>query len=338
MLYKRNKVFICVLIAIVTFFNSFCIGCVKSNLPPIKQPVVYKDFSVNYIDVGQGDCIFIRLPDGKNLLIDTGLNDEYLENSKYVINFLNRYSVKKIDYFILTHPDLDHVGNAQEIINTFSIGTIYLPIISNKLIDNFIEFKKILQLVNEKHINSVTSDYSLSIVGENYKLAFLSPAPLGISGSSYAELESSIYPTDRQINDLSPIIYLECFDKRFIFTGDATNTQERIVINNYNIGVYDHYFKNKGIEVDLEEVDYLKVSHHGADGATCSEFLSLLKPKNFIISVGKDNFYGHPRSEVLERILEVCPQSKLYRTDEAGTITVHKNNKNEIVVSTTKQN
>lgn len=338
MFYKRSKLAVTILNTISILLFIFCGGCLKADLPPLKQIIVYKDFSVNYIDVGQGDCIFIRLPDGKNLLIDSGVNDEYLENSKYIINILKKYSVEKIDYFILTHPDLDHIGNAKDIINSFNIGTIYLPIISNQLISGFPQYKIILDLVQQKQIHSVTSDYSCTIVGENYALAFLSPLPLGVVESSYIELESSVFPTDRQVNDLSPIIYFECFGKRFVFTGDASSSQEKIVIENYNTGLYVSLFRNDKINVNLENIDYLKVSHHGADGATSQDFIELLQPKNFIISVGKENFYGHPRSEVIERILETCLESLLYRTDQVGTITVHKNGKNQIVVSTTKQN
>ena len=336
MFYQRRKVALCFINLVAILMSIFCIGCLKIDLPPIKQLEVHQDFSVNYIDVGQGDCIFIRLPDGKNLLIDCGVNDVQNENSDYIINVLNQYSVTTIDYFILTHPDLDHIGNAKDIINNFAIGKLYTPFISNTLLNSFQDFQQVLDLVEQKQIERIISDYTRFILGDNYTLAFLSPASIGHQDSSYAQLESSVYPTDRQINDLSPIIYFECFEKRFVFTGDASSTQEQIVINNYEVGAYDALFKDYEITINIEEIDYLKVSHHGADDATCQDFLSLLKPKNFIVSVGKENFYGHPRSEVLERILTVCPESKLYRTDEVGTITIYKNNFNQMVISTTK--
>ena len=336
MFYERNKVYVFVICIITLILSIFNVGCASDNLPPIKEGEVYKDFSVNYLDVGQGDCIFIRLPDGKNFLIDSGLNDENSENSKFIINFLKRYSVSKIDYFVLTHPDLDHIGNAKDIINNFSIGTIYLPIISQKLMSNFEHYKMLLDLIEQKQINSVISDYFCAIKGEEYAIAFLSPATKGLNDSSYSELDNTLNPTDRQINDLSPIIYFECFDNRFVFTGDASNIQERIVLKNYDVGLYDWFSTTYGIDINLEDIDYLKVSHHGADGATCEEFISLLNPKNFIFSVGKENFYGHPKTEVIERILGFCPNSLMYRTDQVGTISVHKDKQNKIVVSTTK--
>ncbi len=338
MFYKRRKIAISFMVVIAILLSLFCVGCRKDDLPPIKQVNVYEDFSVNFIDVGQGDCIFIRLSDGKNLLIDSGLNDTYSENIKYIKSILKAYSVNKIDYFVLTHPDLDHIGNANEIINKYSVGTIYLPVISSALMENFEHFKTLLDLVEEKQINKVVSDYTCYIKGEDYAFAFLTPIPKGIPDSSYSVLENTTDPTDTQINDLSPIIYFECLGKRFVFTGDASNSQEKIVVTNDKLNLYDSIFSFYGINVNLQEIDYFKVSHHGADNATSEQFLELLKPKNFIISVGKENFYGHPRSETLERILTICPQSSLYRTDEVGTITVHKNKENKIVLSTTKQN
>ncbi len=186
MFYKRSKSFISIINALVIFLCSLCIGCANDDLPPLQEPEVYEDFSVNYIDVGQGDCIFIRLPDGKNLLIDSGLNDVQLENSNYIISILNQYSVTNVDYFILTHPDIDHIGNANDIINNFNVGTVYLPIISNSLIDEFPQYKSTLDLLEQKQIQSVTSDYTCIINGEDYVLAFLSPRPLGVEGSSYS--------------------------------------------------------------------------------------------------------------------------------------------------------
>ena len=85
--------------------------------------------------------------------------------------------------------------------------------------------------------------------------------------------------------------------------------------------------------MNLENVDFLKVSHHGAVDASCNEFLSLLNPTNAIISVGNENFYGHPASETLERLNLLCPNHNLYRTDMLGTITVYKENAELKIIS-----
>lgn len=325
MLYKRkiiSKLILISFIFILLFNGSAC----KSDIPPLNKIKVHSDFSVNFLDVGQGDCIFIRLPDRKNMLIDCGINDYYGENIKYIKSLLKAYNVSKIDYFVLTHPDVDHIGNAYDIINTISIGKMYLPYIHKAIMQNFNEFLNVLNLIEQKQIDYEISDITKSIVGNNYFFAFLSPLELTNSKSSYNTILQNQIPTDKDINNLSPIIYFECFSQRFIFTGDAGIDQERLVINNYQAGVYDLYHKNTGISVNLENIEYLKVSHHGSVDASSYNFLNLLNPSNAIISVGNENFYGHPASETLLRLSETCPSHNLFRTDMLGTITVYREN------------
>ena len=88
----------------------------------------------------------------------------------------------------------------------------------------------------------------------------------------------------------------------------------------YQNGLYNTIYNN--LSINLENVDYLKLSHHGSDDSSCEEFLTLLKPKNVIISVGANNSYGHPTSETLQLLDEVVKDYNLYRTDRNGNILV----------------
>ncbi len=318
--YKRKSIVSILLILIYVCLSTVnFVGC-KQLIPPIKDIEVHKDFSVNFLDVGQGDCIFIRLPDGKNMLIDCGEKDKYNENSKYIKNYLNEYDVNKIDYFVLTHPDLDHIGNAIDIINNFSIGKMFIPKIHQALMQSFQSFEEILRLIEQKQIEFEYSILPTQIVEKDYHFAFLSPQ--NDSRNSYNNLAQNLVPTSGDINNLSPIIYFSCFNKRFIFTGDAEKQEEQYVVQNYLSKIYDTYYRD--FKVDLIDVDYLKLSHHGSEDASCNDFLSLLKPKNVIISVGNDNYYGHPSSETLLRLQNICIEYNLYRTDRLGSICVYK--------------
>ena len=280
--------------------------------------------------MGQGDAIFIRLPDGKNMLIDCGDKDADGENAEYIIEYLNKYSVDNIDYLILTHPDSDHVGNADEILGRFDVGTAFIPFITDEMQTLFPEFSSAKEKLEEKEVLIVNPDCFQYLKGENYFFAFLSPTPRSFPDSSYSELASSSVPTATQINNLSPITYLECFGKRFVFTGDAESAEESKVVSNYKSGFYGLAYQTAGYSINLENVDCLKISHHGASDASSKEFLQLLNTKNAVISVG-DNFYGHPSSETLIKLEEVNADYSLFRTDVDGTISARLNGQSLVI-------
>ena len=151
--------------------------------------------------------------------------------------------------------------------------------------------------------------------GDDYQIAFLSPLDGGAIPNGT--------PTSSEINNLSSVIYLEYKSVRFLFTGDVGAEIEKEIVEEYTIGLFDVAFLEFGIKVNLENLDFLKVSHHGARDATCAEFVNLLCPKNAVISVSGDNNFGHPNTAVLARIFEANKDCMLYRTDVKGTITVH---------------
>ena len=101
-------------------------------------------------------------------------------------------------------------------------------------------------------------------------------------------------------NDNSNVIYTELNGYKFMFMGDASVTTEKEILNKYN----------------LHDIDVLKVGHHGSRTSSSKEFINEINPKNSIISVGKNNRYGHPNKEVLDSLND----SKIYRTDKDGSI------------------
>ena len=116
-------------------------------------------------------------------------------------------------------------------------------------------------------------------------------------------------------NDNSNVIYTELNGYKFMFMGDAGATTEKEIMNKYN----------------LPNIDVLKVGHHGSKTSSCESFINEMNPKYSIISVGKTNRYGHPNKEVLNNL----ENSKIYRTDEDGSIMFNiKNNKLKIETCT----
>lgn len=320
-----------ILANLLTLIMVLCLlsGC-NDALPPGNQIDAHLEFSVSFINVGQGDCIFIKLPDGKNAIIDCGINQG--SNLEVIQNYLDACSVARIDYFVLTHPDLDHIGNAYSLISEYRVGELLVPYLHINQLNNFNEFADVLDLAQQKSILTKEFDSYTYIQGQDYVFAFLSPLPLGVEGSSYNNVVDESVLTESAINNLSPIIYFECFNKRFIFTGDAGYSQEDIVVQTYNNGGYEQFFGKKGINVNLENVDCLKISHHGSADATSEQFLGLLQPKSAIISVAGQNFYGHPASQTLERLITICPNCVLYRTDRDGTICFYKDKDGNLAI------
>ena len=133
---------------------------------------------------------------------------------------------------------------------------------------------------------------------------------LNIDNNKLYFLQTKEYDNE---NDNSNVIYTELSGYNFMFMGDASSTTEKEIIDKYN----------------LPDVDVLKVGHHGSRTSSSIEFINEINPEYSIISVGKNNRYGHPNKEVLDALEE----SKIYRTDQNGSI-MFKINNNKLKIET----
>lgn len=297
-----QKITSTILVAIVLVCPFACASLPSDSKEPF--------FSVNYIDVGNGDCILVTFPDGKNMLIDTG--EENVANQKRISNTFKNYSVTHLDYLLLTHTDVDHIGNALYILQNYSVTTAYIPYVKHA--ELFYQFNLVEQKLLEKDIEVVYFDSNLSIESD-YKLYFLSPIPTSCLDSPYNDFNATSCPSEQLINDISAVVYLEYKGIRFLFTGDISYRVERDVVDNYKCGIYS---KN----VKLENIDYLKVAHHGSSDSSSLDFLSLVCPINAVISVGASNNYSHPSTATLERLLECNSKVNILRTDVCGDVSI----------------
>ncbi|NWN98732.1 MAG: DNA internalization-related competence protein ComEC/Rec2, partial [Bacillus sp. (in: Bacteria)] len=250
---------------------------------------------VTFIDVGQGDSILIRLPFNQgNYLIDTGgkvtfpLEDWQERRTNFdpgediVVPFLKSRGISKIDKLILTHGDSDHTGSALAILENFRIGQV--------LVGDTREKKEIeLNIINEAKkrgipITKVSAGMQWEEAG--HKFFIIAPEKAAVSS-----------------NDASICIYSKLGGQSWLFTGDLEEIGEREVIEQF----------------PQLEVDVLKVGHHGSKTSTTELFLSKIKPEFGVISAGRDNRYGHPHQEVLERLN--AHKVMIYRTDIHGAVT-----------------
>ena len=280
---------------------------------------VYDGFSVNYLDVGEGDAIFINFGDGKTMLIDCGEENDL--NLKTIKRYLDTYAKDGLDYFVLTHPDSDHVGNAADILTDYKVETAYIPYLLQP--ETFSPYYNAYSLLIEKETTVVYSAVGKMVYGDDYYLIMLSPNAKNTTDSAYDKVNSSAEPSADDINNVSPIIYLDYKGVRFIFTGDAGFSQEKVALDNVDNGLIDRYLRNKQkAPVNLTDIDFLKVSHHGSADASGDEFLQRITPQNAVISVSGINGYGFPKQATLSRIKDANANCNLYLTSVHGTVSV----------------
>lgn len=218
---------------------------------------------IHFIDVGQGDSIFIKLPNEENMLIDAGNNGD----GDLVVEYLKTRGLDRVDYLIGTHPHEDHIGGLDSVIKNFNIGQVYMPGVSHTTRT----FEDVLLAVKEKGLKINTAKAGVSIIeNERLKIHFISPVK-----DNYGEL-----------NHWSAVVKIQYGHNSFLFTGDAEkNNEEEMLTTPGRLNA-----------------DLIKIGHHGSESSTTEAFLEDLKPLYGVITVGADNRYGHPSNSVLNRL------------------------------------
>lgn len=249
-------------------------------------------FKVVFLDVGQGDAILIE--QGNNqVLIDGG------KDGKLLLEKLGKYVPfwdRNIEMMVATHPDQDHIGGLVDVLKSYNVRNV---LETNAQSDSQI-YKKLEDEIAAKGAQKIEAKKDVSI-----------RFPGGAVVEVLFPLDSLPEAVDNASNDHSVVLKLTYGENTFLFTGDLPTTVEnKILSENINL-----------------RADILKVAHHGSKYATSNEFLEAVKPIDAIISVGKNNSYGHPNPEVLQRLLEY--KANILRTDEMGDISYQCQNLND---------
>ncbi|MFN3633734.1 MULTISPECIES: ComEC/Rec2 family competence protein [Exiguobacterium] len=247
---------------------------------PYGEASAAASIKVHYIDVGQGDAIYIKMPSGEDVIIDGGNKGK----GDAIVAYLKKQKVDDIEVLISTHPDADHIGGLDEILDAYRVENVYAP----KVKHTTQAYKDFLQAVKRegKTIKTAQAGVKLPIKGVSAK--FVGPV------KSYSNSD---------LNNWSAVLHVTYKKNTFLFTGDAEHVSEK-----------DMMAKKQTLRADV-----LKVGHHGAKTSTSSTFLNTVKPKHAVISVGKNN-YGHPTSEVVTNLKR--QKANTLRTDKNGTIII----------------
>lgn len=185
---------------------------------------------VHYLDVGQGDSIFIELPNNETMLIDAA--ESY--QSENIINYLKNLNYQKIDYVIGTHPHTDHIGGLKDIINTFEIGKIYMP----KVGSTTKTYESLLMAIKDKNLKINTAKAGTSIIDTDaLKINILAP-----NNSIYTEL-----------NNYSVVTKITYGTTKFLFMGDAEKLSENEIKENVTADVIKigHHGSNTSSSIDF---------------------------------------------------------------------------------------
>lgn len=237
--------------------------------------------TVAFLDVGQGDAIFIETPDDVQMLIDGGVNNSVLR----VLAEEMAIGDRDLDVVLATHPDKDHIGGLVDVLQRYDVANI-------------------IKTNNESETGTGEA-FDLALENENAKIYFAKAGQQLALGASTSIL---IFSPNGDVRDLesntsSIVAKLKYGDIEFMLMGDAP-----ISIEEYLVKTYGN---------DLES-EVLKLGHHGSKTSSGENFLDTVKPEYGIVSAGKDNTYGHPHSEVVDNLQK--RDINMLNTADSGTI------------------
>lgn len=247
------------------------------------------EFSVHFIDVGQGDCTLVLCGE-KALLIDAGENGHETE----VLNYLRSMKIDKLDYIVATHQHSDHIGGIPEVLEEYEADNIIMPRLTKA----------------QTPTNSTYTAFLKALQNTDAKIISAKPGLKYTLGDAEFEILGPVTDDCEDINSMSAVTKITYGQNTFLVTGDAERDEELEIIEN-------------GSNLDC---DVLKAGHHGSSTSSCKDFLDAVTPEICVISCGANNDYGHPHEKAVNSILKHTDE--IYRTDICGSIVMTSDGEN----------
>lgn len=260
---------------LLSFFGSYSYAQTGKVLP--RRELLSGTASFHFIDVGQGDATLILTGDAA-VLIDAGTG----ESAGALTAYLKTY-VGRLDYLILTHPHDDHVGGADEVLESVPVGRVLMPLVEHNGYT-----QRLMEMTTELGIPVFDAK-----LGGQYTAGDITCTLLGPVHKNYENL-----------NDLSAVVRVDIGGVSLLVSGDAEQTAELEVL--------------AANDPALLDCDIYQVGHHGSSTSTSLEFYTAVSPDHCVISCGEGNSYGHPHTTVLQ--LLTLSGAEVYRTDLEGTV------------------
>lgn len=275
--------------------------------PPLKN-------SVTFLDVGQGDCIVVRTSSGQNYLFDCGSTGRSGVGKYVLLPYLKYHGIRKIDALFLSHPDADHVNGALELFelgkeNNITVRQLVLPAIEEK--------------ARQEQLGTLVSAAEAASFDRPVRITYLSAGEgWECPGAGFTCLHPDKNESGENVN-----AYSECFLVEFRENGWFGNHGGQTPESGWTVlltgdveGEGEEALTRELQRRGIREVSVLKAAHHGSRNSTSEEFLAQVTPRLTILSSGKDNRYGHPHKELLERL--EASRTYILQTARSGAVTV----------------
>lgn len=248
------------------------IGVLVASAILLVYLIYIRDFNHNYLkvvflDVGQGDAIYIEAPNKKQVLIDGGPDESVLPLLSKFMPFGDR----SLDLVVATHPDADHISGLVDVLDNYKVRTI----MENGIVNDTTVYNNLEKEINENKVSKIVGRAGMKIILDNKRNIYL---------EIFAPFDGML---KEDTNDNSIVAKLVYDEQSFLFTGDATIYSE-VLMHQREKGILDS--------------DVLKLGHHGSKGSSSILFLEDVRPNVAIISAGENNRYGHPDEETLDRL------------------------------------
>lgn len=257
-------------------------------------PIINNDLKVVFVDVGQGDCIYIKTPDGKHILVDGGGKPpgvgEFDVGEEIVVPFLLKNGIGNLDLVAMSHAHDDHIGGLIPVLESVKVGVL-MEFPPRDITDNYKELKAIVDKNGIKTIQ-VIGGQSYK-VGKDVFIDIIYPV-------DDPEILDTLY--DGNENNLSLVMRVRYKDTSIMLTGDMEEGVESY------LG-----------DIWKDEISILKVAHHGSKTSSTAQWLELINPQIAVIQSSKSNNFGHPNPHVIERLEE--QGARVFRNDINGAVT-----------------
>lgn len=279
---KSKKLIVSILTVIVVLVLSLF----SEQLKPLFEPLevsnakIDSEFSVHFINVGQGDCTLIKTPDG-NILIDAGENGY----ETTVLDYLEVQGVDSLKYLVATHPHSDHIGGVAEVLDAVETENIIMPRLSKSNTPTTVTYEKMLTAIQNSGAKVISAkprnEYSCG-------------------GADFTVLAP--FEQDENLNNMSVVLKLTYKGYSFIFSGDAEKAVENQILK-------------AGYDISA---DVYKGAHHGSSTSNTKKFVRAINPTYAVLSYEEGNSYGHPHKETVDLFNE--EGITYYSTADYGTI------------------